>query len=218
MRRVDTERACSQTASRSGRAASCHCHSLVNAVVRSAQAGGPPTPAKGGTVARDGGASVVGIFATTIRNRALLSLELAFAAFNLRLALFFDHYFFITNCCALSCPERCDVREFHYIYHISVNGIGAFVFSQPCVFTVILNKPFVIVASPVIVAHAAKRAKGFSKYCAGTPDGKDRRVFGKLWVLAGPFKSVICYFKVCVAIFTYQHLTEPVFNFNRSAA
>jgi MFS family permease len=33
-------------------------------------------------VAKDGGASVVAIFSTTIRNRALLSLELAFAAFN----------------------------------------------------------------------------------------------------------------------------------------
>jgi len=33
-------------------------------------------------VAKDGGTSVVGIFATTMRNRALLSLELAFAAFN----------------------------------------------------------------------------------------------------------------------------------------
>ena len=33
-------------------------------------------------MAKDGGASVAAVFSTTIRNRALLSLELAFAAFN----------------------------------------------------------------------------------------------------------------------------------------
>jgi MFS family permease len=39
-------------------------------------------PRKGGTVAKDGGTSVFAIFSATIKNRALLSLELAFAAFN----------------------------------------------------------------------------------------------------------------------------------------